>query len=62
MFFLFSFQFQTDPPFIFIQQILVRSAVVPWQKNLILMDAIRGPLGRVFPLKEFISNRQFLLR
>lgn len=52
-------QLQTAEPYAYIQQFVVKAAVVPWQPNLILMDAIRGPLGEVFALQEFISNYQF---
>ncbi|RWS31217.1 hypothetical protein B4U80_00513 [Leptotrombidium deliense] len=48
--------FQNSPPFAFVQQIIIKAAVVPWKSNLILMDAIRAPLGEVFPLVEFLSN------
>ena len=49
---------QTSKSYAYIQQIVVKAAVVPWQSNLILMDAIRAPLGQVFALQEFISNHQ----
>ena len=51
-------QLQTSKSYAYIQQIVVKAAVVPWQPNLILMDAIRAPLGQVFALQEYISNHQ----
>lgn len=52
-----SFQYhQTVPPHAIVQQIIVKSAVIPWESNLILMDAVRAPLAQVFSLLEFVSN------
>lgn len=39
-------------------QIIVQSAVIPWNDNLILMDAIRAPIAQVFSIVEMISNYQ----
>ncbi|CAG2162507.1 unnamed protein product [Oppiella nova] len=52
--------FETNQSFAFIQQIVVKSSVIPWKDNLILMDAIRAPLSQSFKLMETISNYQFL--
>ncbi|RWS16320.1 Sterol regulatory element-binding protein cleavage-activating protein-like protein [Dinothrombium tinctorium] len=51
--------YQNAAPFAFVQQIIVKSAVIPWKSNLILVDAIRAPLAEVFPLVEFLSNHRF---
>ncbi|XP_039920301.1 sterol regulatory element-binding protein cleavage-activating protein isoform X2 [Hirundo rustica] len=43
-------------PVAYIQQILVKATVSPWQKNLLAVDAFRSPLARVFQLVEEIRN------
>uniref|UniRef100_T1K2T8 Sterol regulatory element-binding protein cleavage-activating protein n=1 Tax=Tetranychus urticae TaxID=32264 RepID=T1K2T8_TETUR len=48
--------FQSGAPYAIIQQIVIKSAVIPWKSNLILMDAIRAPLAQVFSILEFLSN------
>ncbi|XP_053205052.1 sterol regulatory element-binding protein cleavage-activating protein-like [Panonychus citri] len=50
--------FQSGAPYAIIQQIIIKSAVIPWKNNHILMDAIRAPLAQVFPILEFLSNFQ----
>ncbi|XP_014258419.1 sterol regulatory element-binding protein cleavage-activating protein isoform X1 [Cimex lectularius] len=46
-----------DPP-IFVQQVIMKSAVSPWTEDMILTDAIRAPLAEVFRLIEAIQNYQ----
>lgn len=43
-------------PVAYIQQVLVKAAVSPWDSNLVPVDAFRSPLGRVFNLLEEIRN------
>lgn len=47
-----SFQYPTrwgtQQPSFFVQQIVIRSSVIPWTSALGLMDAFRGPLSEVF--------------
>lgn len=45
-------------PYIYVQQILLKSIVLPWNKKLQLTDAFRGPLFEVFKLLEVISNHE----
>lgn len=47
-----------EPPFVFVQQIILRSVVLPWNKDLVLTDAFRGPLFEVFKLLEIINNHE----
>ncbi|KAG8228658.1 hypothetical protein J437_LFUL008309 [Ladona fulva] len=49
-------------PIGYIQQIVVKSAVMPWTNDLILTDAFRAPLAEVFDLLEIIRNYQNLVR
>ncbi|KAJ8415653.1 hypothetical protein AAFF_G00402100 [Aldrovandia affinis] len=44
------------PPVAYIQQVLVKAAVSPWDSKLVPVDAFRSPLGRVFTLLEEIRN------
>ena len=46
----------SESPAMYIQQVVLRSAVVPWEKDLSLFDAFRGPLYEVFNLLEIIQN------
>ncbi|NWY43874.1 SCAP protein, partial [Sylvia atricapilla] len=43
-------------PVAYIQQILVKATVSPWQKNFLAVDVFRSPLARVFQLVEEIRN------
>lgn len=43
-------------PVAYIQQILVKSSVSPWHKNLLAVDVFRSPLSRAFQLVEEIRN------
>ncbi|XP_028673300.1 sterol regulatory element-binding protein cleavage-activating protein [Erpetoichthys calabaricus] len=47
------------PPVAYIQQILVKAIVSPWDKNLIPVDVFRSPLSRVFQLVEEIRNHVY---
>ncbi|XP_016313776.1 sterol regulatory element-binding protein cleavage-activating protein-like [Sinocyclocheilus anshuiensis] len=44
------------PPVAYIQQVLVKAAVSPWDNSLVPVDVFRSPLGRVFSLLEEIRN------
>ncbi|NXB94414.1 SCAP protein, partial [Vidua chalybeata] len=43
-------------PVAYIQQILVKATVSPWQKSFLAVDVFRSPLSRVFQLVEEIRN------
>ncbi|XP_018321983.1 sterol regulatory element-binding protein cleavage-activating protein [Agrilus planipennis] len=45
-----------DPPWCYVQQIVVRSSVVPWDQTLHLGDAFRAPLYEAFKLLEVVRN------
>ncbi|XP_058827958.1 sterol regulatory element-binding protein cleavage-activating protein [Topomyia yanbarensis] len=45
-------------PLLYVQQIIMRSSVVPWEDDLQLTDAFRGPLYEVFKLIEIIRNHE----
>ncbi|XP_020362655.1 sterol regulatory element-binding protein cleavage-activating protein-like isoform X1 [Oncorhynchus kisutch] len=44
------------PPVAYIQPVLVKAAVSPWDSTLVPVDVFRSPLGRVFSLLEEIRN------
>lgn len=44
------------PPVAYIQQVLVKGVVSPWDKNFLAVDVFRSPLSRVFSLVEEIRN------
>lgn len=46
------------PPIAYIQQVIVKSAVVPWSKTLVLTDAYRGPLAEVFSIVDAITSEK----
>lgn len=48
------------PPVAYVQQVVVKAAVSPWQQSLMLMDAFRSPLAESFHLTELIDNHQFV--
>ncbi|KAJ6645206.1 Sterol regulatory element-binding protein cleavage-activating protein, partial [Pseudolycoriella hygida] len=60
------FNFTLEPPFpwshsepyFYVQQIVLRSSVLPWKKDLILTDAFRGPLHEIFKLLEIVRNHE----
>lgn len=60
------FNFTFDPPFpwaqsdpfVYIQQVVMRSQVVPWQSDLMMTDAFRGPLQQIFKLLEIVGNHE----
>ncbi|XP_013118065.2 sterol regulatory element-binding protein cleavage-activating protein [Stomoxys calcitrans] len=43
-------------PFFYVQQITLRSSVLPWTDDMQLMDAFRAPLYEVFRLLEIVRN------
>ncbi|KAE8595342.1 hypothetical protein XENTR_v10015701 [Xenopus tropicalis] len=43
-------------PVSYIQQVLVKAVVSPWDKDFLAVDVFRSPLSRVFPLVEEIRN------
>ncbi|KAG9471892.1 hypothetical protein GDO78_022327 [Eleutherodactylus coqui] len=43
-------------PVAYIQQVLVKGVVSPWEKNFLAVDVFRSPLSRVFGLVEEIRN------
>lgn len=43
----------------FVQQIVIKSSVTPWEPDLLVTDAFRAPLGEVFRVVESIANHQF---
>uniref|UniRef100_A0A182N3C3 Sterol regulatory element-binding protein cleavage-activating protein n=1 Tax=Anopheles dirus TaxID=7168 RepID=A0A182N3C3_9DIPT len=45
-------------PLLYVQQIVMRTSVVPWEDDLLLTDAFRGPLYEVFKLVEIIRNHE----
>lgn len=47
-----------EQPFVYVQQIILRSVVLPYSKDLLLTDAFRGPLFEVFKLIEIINNHE----
>lgn len=49
---------KVQPPYIYVQQVILRSIVLPWEKDLVLTDAFRAPLFEVFKLLEIISNHE----
>lgn len=43
-------------PWCYVQQVVLRSAVIPWSQDLVLADAFRAPLYEVFKLLEVVRN------
>ncbi|GLV41628.1 SREBP cleavage activating protein [Carabus blaptoides fortunei] len=48
----------TGEPLCYVQQIVLKTAVVPWAPGLLLADAFRAPLYEVFKLLEVVQNYQ----
>lgn len=48
----------SDKPYVYIQQIVLKTGVSPWLKDMTVHDAFRAPLHQVFPLLETIRNYQ----
>lgn len=46
-------------PVAYIQQVLVKAAVSPWDSSLVPVDVFRSPLGRVFSLLEEIRDHVY---
>lgn len=49
---------EEQPPYCYIQQVTMRVAVIPWDNDMKLGDAFRGPLYEVFKVLEVIRNYQ----
>ncbi|XP_075922338.1 sterol regulatory element-binding protein cleavage-activating protein isoform X2 [Petromyzon marinus] len=45
-------------PVAYVQQVVLKATVFPWERGLIPVDAFRGPLSKVFELLEEIHNHQ----
>lgn len=52
------FPWANSDPYVYIQQIILRTSVIPWKKNLLLTDAYRGPLHEIFKLLEIVRNHE----
>ena len=48
----------SESPALYVQQVVLRTGVVPWADDLSLTDAFRGPLYEIFNLLEIIQNYQ----
>lgn len=48
----------SESPTLYVQQVVLRTAVMPWAEDLSLSDAFRGPLFEIFNLLEIIQNYQ----
>ncbi|KAK4879556.1 hypothetical protein RN001_007702 [Aquatica leii] len=46
------------PPWCYVQQVVLRTAVLPWDSNLYLGDAFRAPLYEAFKLLDVVRNHQ----
>lgn len=46
------------PPVAYVQQVVIKAAVSPWQPDLLLMDAFRSPLAESFRVMEIVGNHQ----
>ncbi|XP_023302628.2 sterol regulatory element-binding protein cleavage-activating protein [Lucilia cuprina] len=47
-----------NSPILYVQQITLRSSVLPWTDDMQLMDAFRAPLYEVFRLLEIVRNHE----
>lgn len=52
------FAWANSEPFVYIQQIVLRSSVLPWHNTMKLTDAYRGPLHEIFKLLEIVRNHE----
>lgn len=48
----------TVTPFCYVQQVVYRGAVLPWENDSTLADAFRAPLYEAFKLLEVVRNFQ----
>lgn len=62
---LFNFTFEPPPfpwartePYIYVQQIVLRSQVIPWKSDMLLTDAFRATLHEIFKLLEIVRNHE----
>lgn len=53
-----SFPWAQSSPILYVQQITLRSSVLPWTEEMQLMDAFRAPLHEVFKLLEIVRNHE----
>lgn len=53
-----TFPWARIDPYIYVQQIIFRTSVAPWNDNLHLIDAFRGPLHESFKLLEAVTNHE----
>lgn len=47
-----------NPPWCYVQQVVLRTSVVPWDQNLHLSDGFRAPLYEAFKLLDVVRNFQ----
>ncbi|XP_055390295.1 sterol regulatory element-binding protein cleavage-activating protein [Condylostylus longicornis] len=52
------FQWAQNKPALYVQQILLRTGVHPWLKEMYILDAFRSPLYEVFKLLEIVRNHE----
>ncbi|XP_067004981.2 sterol regulatory element-binding protein cleavage-activating protein isoform X2 [Anabrus simplex] len=45
-------------PLVYVQQVVIKTAVCPWTEDMVLTDAFRAPLAEVFKLLEVVRNYQ----
>lgn len=45
-----------NDPFCYVQQVVLRTAVIPWEQNLTIGDAFRAPLYESFKLLDIVRN------
>uniref|UniRef100_A0A336MGS4 Sterol regulatory element-binding protein cleavage-activating protein n=1 Tax=Culicoides sonorensis TaxID=179676 RepID=A0A336MGS4_CULSO len=53
-----TFPWARIDPYIYVQQIIFRTSVAPWNDKLQLTDAFRGPLHESFKLLEVVTNHE----
>ncbi|XP_017472811.1 PREDICTED: sterol regulatory element-binding protein cleavage-activating protein isoform X1 [Rhagoletis zephyria] len=61
-----NYNYSYDPPFpwaksspvFYVQQIMLRTGVLPWTEDMQLMDAFRAPLYEVFKMLEIVRNHE----
>lgn len=56
------FSWAQRSPILYVQQIMVRASVMPWNEEMHLMDAFRAPLHEIFKLNDIIRNHVSLER
>lgn len=53
-----SFDKFSDQPWCYIQQVIIKTAVIPWSEDLHIGDAFRAPLYEAFKLLDVVRNYQ----